>query len=372
MGEVNIRNSRASLALDLLRATAAQAVCIGHAISIFGIAAWAQPPRVPYMQNVAVLLFFLLSGFLIAYTLETRSVNPGYGFGSYLVDRFARIYSAFVPALLVIALIDCAWTSITGETRSTFTLRNFIGSLFMLQDVTAPGWYNRLAYHSFGTAGQLWTLALEWHLYVFAGALFFIRRSFVMVPLALLACWVPINYAMELSRQDFGHGLTLLWLAGFLIFYAMPYLRRAPASGLALAGLIALALYFVIVPQGAEFDIASYGLLAVGFACIVGIADRMKAREGAAARVIRFAAAYSFTLYLVHNSIIKAAAKVFPDGGPILAATLAIFTANALSILIAVYTEMRHRELSAFLMRFLKALPSIPRLARDRLRSSGG
>jgi peptidoglycan/LPS O-acetylase OafA/YrhL len=198
-----IRDSQASITLDLIRATAAQAVCVGHAIGLFGVWKWAQPPHVPYMQNVGVLVFFLLSGFVIAFTLDSKSKDRAYGFDDYLVDRFARIYSALIPALIVIAAIDFTWTTLTGETRSTFTLRAFIGNLFMLQDVPGPlRWF---VIPSFGTAGQLWTLAIEWHIYIFAGAIFFLRRSPSMMLIALLSCTVPLLYLRRVPEQDFGH-----------------------------------------------------------------------------------------------------------------------------------------------------------------------
>jgi peptidoglycan/LPS O-acetylase OafA/YrhL len=56
-----------SVMLDLLRALAAQMVCVGHAISFF-MSQW-RPTRLSLMQNVGVLLFFVISGFLITYTL---------------------------------------------------------------------------------------------------------------------------------------------------------------------------------------------------------------------------------------------------------------------------------------------------------------
>ena len=78
-----------SVALDLLRAIAAQMVCVGHAINFF---AWDRRlTRLPLLQNVGVLLFFLISGFLITYTLFERSRDPGYGFWQFCVERFARI-----------------------------------------------------------------------------------------------------------------------------------------------------------------------------------------------------------------------------------------------------------------------------------------
>jgi peptidoglycan/LPS O-acetylase OafA/YrhL len=93
-----------SVVLDLLRACAAQMVRVGHAISFF-IAQW-RPTTLPLAQNVGVLLFFLLSGFLITHTLIQRSQNPEYGFFDFLIDWFARIYSALVPALIFVVIVD--------------------------------------------------------------------------------------------------------------------------------------------------------------------------------------------------------------------------------------------------------------------------
>ena len=112
-----------SVVLDLLRASAAQMVCVGHAISFF-ISQW-KPTEFPLMQNVGVLLFFVLSGFLITYTLLERSKNPAYSFINFVVDRFARIYSALLPGPdfrcdrgLVSFCIRCqtrAWRHITMQ-----------------------------------------------------------------------------------------------------------------------------------------------------------------------------------------------------------------------------------------------------------------
>ena len=90
-----------SVTLDLLRFCAAQAVCVGHSISFFGVADRLRPPMAPNMQNVGVLMFFVLSGFLIAHVLTRGIGQRSYGLAQFVIDRFARIYSAFLPALLV-------------------------------------------------------------------------------------------------------------------------------------------------------------------------------------------------------------------------------------------------------------------------------
>ncbi len=56
-----------SVMLDLLRAGAAQIVCVGHAINL------ANDKTITNAPNVGVMLFFVLSGFVIAYTLSIKS-----------------------------------------------------------------------------------------------------------------------------------------------------------------------------------------------------------------------------------------------------------------------------------------------------------
>ena len=51
------------------------------------------------MQNIAVLIFFILSGFLITYsTLRKKTFARNYSIFNYFIDRFTRIYVAFIPA----------------------------------------------------------------------------------------------------------------------------------------------------------------------------------------------------------------------------------------------------------------------------------
>src|SRR6266496_4912430 len=89
-----------SVMLDLLRAVAAQTVCVGHALN------FANGTTITKAPAVGVLLFFLLSGFVIAYTLSTKSANDDYGLVSFGIERVSRIYSGFLPAIIMITTAD--------------------------------------------------------------------------------------------------------------------------------------------------------------------------------------------------------------------------------------------------------------------------
>jgi peptidoglycan/LPS O-acetylase OafA/YrhL len=89
--------------LNLARATGAQLVLIGHAAYYYyGGGALSSG----YLGTIGVLLFFLLSGFLICSGVVQKWDRPDYGLQHYLIDRFCRIFVAYGPALLFVAAVD--------------------------------------------------------------------------------------------------------------------------------------------------------------------------------------------------------------------------------------------------------------------------
>ena len=60
------------------------------------------------MQNLGVLLFFVLSGFLVSRSAMTKMSSPTWGYTDYLLERMARIFVPFVPAVLLVSVFDRA------------------------------------------------------------------------------------------------------------------------------------------------------------------------------------------------------------------------------------------------------------------------
>jgi peptidoglycan/LPS O-acetylase OafA/YrhL len=89
-----------SLYLDALRFGAAFTVFVSHwaAGRYSGGYFWR---LMPYGRT-AVLVFFVLSGFVIAWVTETRERT----FEEYALSRFARLYSVMIPAFVVTAVLD--------------------------------------------------------------------------------------------------------------------------------------------------------------------------------------------------------------------------------------------------------------------------
>ncbi len=210
-------NFTQSLSLDIVRIFAAQFVLIGHALSYFNLF------KADYIQNSAVVLFFILSGLVITYSLfQKMSNNKHYKFREFFIDRFGRIYTALIPSLVFILVLDLIQVYyIENKNYGYFNaldLKTFIGNLFMLQDYPIFPIFNKvfgtdIFLTSFASGRPLWTLAIEWWLYMAFGLIvihYAERFNIKYFPLLLLFIVVPLYNAFG-GRGD---SLTLFWMGG--------------------------------------------------------------------------------------------------------------------------------------------------------------
>jgi peptidoglycan/LPS O-acetylase OafA/YrhL len=336
-------------------------VCVGHGISLF--ISTLRGGTFPLPQNVGVLIFFVLSGFVITHTLLERSKDPNYGFGQFFIDRFARIYSGLIPCLIFVAGLDYLTVHLVGP-GTIFNSRSpsiFLANILMMESY--HGFFDfiyNLEWPIFGSAQPLWTLAVEWHIYIFVGALFFIcvrpSSALILLPIAVMCSTVPAHYLFGALQPDgVGLCLFLFWLGGAYTYAAACKFRRLPPLfGFALAGISAL-IYLFYVKAFQEYRPETCPLLLI---FIFGIATATQAskviKSPALIRAIRFFAGYSFSLYLIHHTIMYSAFLLWPDGGWIVFLPMVIL-ANVIAALLAIPTEMKHKRLAELLTRTFKA-----------------
>lgn len=293
--------------LDLLRVLASFAVFFGHGIDFMGVGAALKPPNAPYMQNVGVLIFFILSGFLIAYTLN-RGLQNDESFASYLVNRFSRIYAGFIPCFAFIVVLSFTLVAFNmhpapDEVNWVVTLEN----LLMLNGPPLNIFFMLNVFPNFPLAGQLWTLPAEVHLYIFIGGLyyFFTRASLVGLIIGGLFFYFPYFYFQFGST---GSNITLVWLGGFFSYFAGSYLgnRQYKKSTLLLIATIILYFMLNIVTPAHEYDLKIYPHLIVLFLLILLITQSTKIviKLPKLVWLIRYVADFSFSLYLVHYPIL--------------------------------------------------------------------
>lgn len=345
-------NDRASLALDVVRALAAQLVLFGHAFDFFDVFSTlgeADPP--PQIQRLAVVAFFLLSGFLIASTVDHKVRFPGYGFSPYLVDRFSRIYCGLVPALIFICAVDALpferfEQTYPADNRGVDVLA---ANGLMLQE------YPLTEIPTYGSGDPLWTLSVEWWLYILYGVLVLCRGRglWIGVPLLLVA---SVSVAGN-TLGGTGHGIAVVWFLGVAVYY----LLRSTAvheldTGLAAATaillfLLALARVYLFAAGNAKaFDLHCAVLLAASLlALLCACSGRAPPVSRRARHIVRFFADYSYTLYLCHFSLLT---LLFEWRGRIddrLLLLLGVVVCNGVAWCLAYCGERWHRRLASWL-----------------------
>lgn len=153
----------------------------------------------------AVMLFFILSGFVIQYAFN-RSKDKS--FQTYFKKRFFRIY---IP-LIIVFIISYILYLLFSPPKDFVTWKHLIGNLLMLQDVSAMK-PNTITEPFLGN-NPLWSLSYEWWFYMMY---FFIDKyckdkAFLVVSaLAIISSLSYIFYPFFINRLFM---YLIIWWAG--------------------------------------------------------------------------------------------------------------------------------------------------------------
>lgn len=299
---------------DFVRAFATNLVLIGHASAIFGF----QSP-IP-TGGLGVVLFFLLSGFLIATAALRRWDRDGSHFAPFMVDRCARIFVPFLPALVCVAIVEELLSlGAHGQPGVNTGPLAFVANALLLHDyplfqaashaVDVSSFFPR----SYNTAEPFWTIPLEFWTYVVFGVFFFVllRREPLGAPLRVGLIMVAMPVFLWNTFAGGGSGLTLVWVLGAVFgFVWFVHLDRA-SSKRTLGGLM-LALG-VLGWSGRVLDVgyAAYDFHQIVFVSFVLFGtllwlSTVASQAHRVGRAMTLLASYSYSLYLVHNTVLIA------------------------------------------------------------------
>lgn len=293
-----------SLYLDTARFLAAGVVFIGHLGTQRMTAGWLW--QASGYVHVALMAFFVLSGYVVAHVVDTREHRAG----AYAASRLARLYSVVLPALLLTLLADAIGAAASPERYPARSgqhddgLSYLAGALFLHQS-----WdWNVFP----GSNMPYWSLGPEAMFYLAFGLSWFSR-----------SIW-PGLIAIALAGPTIAF-LFPLWLLGVAVYHLRPRLPEGAAWLLfaaTLAALLAdpalrrltqdLTIPLVRRPQ----PIADY-LGGIAFAlhllAAASLAHRLRWLV-AHARLIRWCGSLTFALYLFHYPVAYALASLFPSG----------------------------------------------------------
>ena len=297
-------NKTTSFYLDLLRVVAAFGVLFSHAsLYLFSDQLYIGST----MGHKLVMIFFVLSGFLIAYTVNKKNR----GSIQYLKDRFSRLYSVVLPALLFTYVLDFIGKHYNPAVYAVEIAHNhqflrFFSNATFLQEIW--GFSSKPS-----TNGPFWSISYEfWYYMLFWGYSFFSGRKRYLILgflslfigykiLILLPVWVfgvlAFNYANKLTISFKAAGFifistftTLIILTFFwdFTFYKESFIFGHPP------------LYF---SSQFMFDWLYGAIMALNLFSIGFISSKVSI-PAIIEKVVKYLSSVTFTLYLFHFPIL--------------------------------------------------------------------
>jgi peptidoglycan/LPS O-acetylase OafA/YrhL len=316
--------------LECLRGAAALYVFVHHYVHV---AITPQHPKLglPFkFGQLAVLIFFVVSGFVIYYSSYSGarqpsepSDAPGLEFRGYFIRRFRRIYPPFLVALLLTWLVQCLIVGGLADVE----WRSLAGNVAMLQDENIASWFSPYINNT-----SLWSLSYEWAFYMMFFAVYALTRdrprsqqwwvggAAVLAfgvhqlwpnQIALFVMYFPIWWAgVELAREYLETGdvsvrrqlVPLLFVALIAAMWLIP-VRAAMLAGRELVmwkyPIIELR-HFVTAVVILVVALAWHKLRWRGFYTVLGPFEKL--------------APISYGLYIVHKPVVHLAATRAPLG----------------------------------------------------------
>jgi peptidoglycan/LPS O-acetylase OafA/YrhL len=337
----SVDREREILPLTGLRALAAWAVVAFHFAR--GIFPEAAVTRVVATGHVAVDLFFVLSGFVLAHRYLPEEVAPS-GRRAFWVRRFARVYPVYLASLAVGFAAE--WPRSIRDLGHTSGLTRLAMQVALLN-----AWSHRAMFRLNWAA---WSLSVEALMYlVFPWVLRGVARLSPRALLALLlACWAALFVAPAIySALDPDHlgrplarGDEVLW-SWYLKFFPLQRLpefvagiaaallarRWSVSAGLATATFLVSAAVFVGVGLSGAIPYAFLhsGVLLplfLGLVVVLGVARGGAVVRALSSRTLVSLGHASYATYILHVPVFLLVARFQPaiwDNGVGVAAYMA-------------------------------------------------
>ena len=268
----------------------------------------------------AVMVFFVLSGFLVGGSVVKQVDRDKWSWTDYLVRRLTRLWIVLVPALLLTVVWDSLGIGLGGKyaydgnywnliwvgafDHHNFAMRDFFRNLFFLQNTPVPGMM-------YGSNSPLWSLSNEFWYYVLFPFLYgaIASKSHPAKRIFYILVFVGI---IELITKDMAY-LGIVWLMGVLVYMAVnrPWWNKIfsnfPVFALSFLFLLAVTLAgHLNLAQGRLAKILEPSqypqqcMVGIAFTLMVPYLLKCPFRWGFYTMVSKWLSKMSYTLYLTH------------------------------------------------------------------------
>ena len=325
-----IDSTQSSVHMDAIRGLAAVVVMLGHTRELFfpsltgarhdqsytstnpSSAALSPMPAKSGLTigNEVVMIFFVLSGYLVGGGVLKAVRRGTWSWQSYLIKRMTRLWVVLIPALFLGVALDCAGlyffppsTSIYGspaqqqvvhDLTNTLSIRVILGNCIFLQSLVVK---------TAGTNDSLWSLANEfWYYMAFPIILLALRqhqkrivRAIYLLAFALIILLLGWHASL----------LFLIWLLGALLSLVPRIVTIKTAKIASLAMAILLPLVIVAAKRAPLSTYQAECVVAIYFTGLLYLILHQveKAANNSYKRASSFLSRISYTLYLVHLPI---------------------------------------------------------------------
>jgi peptidoglycan/LPS O-acetylase OafA/YrhL len=226
-------NGVSSMFLDALRFCAAVCVFLTHAKAIW----YPETENDALSSNLshgAVVVFFVLSGFVIAHTTTKNHRSPK----EYIIARLSRLYSIFFPAIIItiICALILKWQApkVYQSYDQAKIVFKYISSMFFCNEI----WF-------FSSApvinGPIWSLSYEFWYYAIFGAFYYKKPKLRGYILPLIVCFIAGPKILL---------MMFMWLLGWLVYHLpTPKLNKTLAWLLVFVLLTGAVLTIIYLPS---------------------------------------------------------------------------------------------------------------------------